>query len=506
MKSEEPSPDAVAAPTPAEGGGPVPPAPRPSPPAPSPWSRALDVLSLLVVAVLTWVWFCSLAARASDKVRTLSTIENYALAVHDQLIWNYAFTGEWKQFVHFGYDNAWTWSGHHSVWLFGVAWLYKLAPGPLTLCQIQIAFVALGAFGAWALGRARIGGWLGGLIGGLVWLAYPPLQAVALNDYQDLVLGMPWAIAAIACSRFGTRVGFAICALACAFAREEWLVVMAMVSFTGPGSLRTKLKEGLIGLAVLAPYALFLATHRAKSTGHDTPMLSQIQGMLTGEIPITRTRADFDNFYRVFFSPVQYLGLFAPLTLLLSAPALWFHATAPNNGGVDTTWSGHIHHLAPIATLLAAAAIEGMGTLVRWVRFRPRWQGLLVLIAAVAPMWWTVPLLKNVLRWNNLRTEWTLTPRTDPPDAPEWALIAATPPDAAICTDTIGSILVSSRERSYTYNESLNDKEPQRGIAACDYILVRRSDASWVSRAKAARASELIGETRNYLYYHLPWP
>lgn len=477
-----------------------------SEPAPSRSRRAFDALGWLVTAVAAWVWFCTLAARASDKVRTLRTIENYALAVHDQLIWNYAFTGEWKQTIHFGYDNTWTWSGHHSLWLFVVAQAYRFAPGPLTLCWIQIGLVALGAFAAHALGRVAIGGWLGGLVGTAVYLAYPPLQAVALNDYQDLILGTPWALAALAANRHGSRVAFALCAIAAAFTREEWVVVVAMIPFTTPGGWRKKLREGAIGLGILAPYVIFLALHRVKSTGHDTPMFSQIASMLTWPPPFTRTWVDVENFYRVLFATTQLLAFAAPLTFLMAVPALLFHATADARGGVDATWLGHIHHMAPIAALLCGATIEGIGALWKLGRGRPVWMrgvGALLVAGLVA---WNSQCLGPVIRANQLREAYTLAPRTTPPDAPEWALVAQAPADASICTDVVGSILVSSRERSYTYDESLRDKEPQRDLRACDWILVRKSHTDWWRRAKEARASEKVGETAEYVFYHLPWP
>ena len=105
-----------------------------------------------------------------------------------------------------------------------------------------------------------------------------------------------------------------------------------------------------------------------------------------------------------------------------------------------------------------------------------------------------------------LRVAWTPAPRASPPAAPEWALVAQAPADAAICTDVHASIIVSTRERSYTYDESLRDKEPAREIAACDYLMLRKRHTDWWKRAKDARGSEKVGETQEYVMYHLPWP
>lgn len=476
--------------------------------APSARARALEVAGWAVTCVAAWVWFCSMATASWDRVRTLKCVENYALAVYDQLIYNYATRGEWTQTIHFGYDDTWTWSGHHSVWIFPVAWLYSLAPGPLMLPRIQIAAVALGALAAHALGRKCIGGPVGGVLGAAVYLAYPPLQAVALNDYQDLILGTPFAIAAFAANRYGNRVAYALAALACVCAREEWVVVMAMLPFSTPGSLKKKATEGLIGLGILLPYVIFLASHRVKSTGHDTPMFSQIQSMLVWPPPFTRSWADVETFYRLFLSPTQILGLAAPLSFAMALPALFFHATADARGGVDTQWSGHIHHMAPIAAILCAATIEGIGNLVRFARAGRVWRAGAILVAASALVWWNARAVWPLVQRLSLRTEWTVVHRESPPDAPEWALLTdnQVPTDDAVCTDVYGSILVSSRPRSYTYDESLRDKAMQEEIRACDWMLVRKSDSKWMGRAAEARASVKVAETKDYALFRLPWP
>lgn len=472
-------------------------------------------LQWLIPVAAAWGWWCTLQATAWDRIRSFSCVENYALAVYNQLVWNYSSRGIWEQTIHHGYVDHWMWSGHRSLWLWAVAAIYPMDPEPLLLCRVQIALVALGAIPAYGLARHVFGGRdlspsntlqgiAGGIFGIALYLGYPPLLAIALNDYQDLILGIPFALAAIWASRAGSLPGFLLAAFACCAAREEWALVMPLIGLSYPGPLRDRAKQIGWGVGLSAFYGLLISWLGRDFAGHDNPMSSQLGGMLReGLPPITRTASDFKNFYAQFLLPLQFFGLFAPLTLLPLSATLLIHIFAPASGGVDAQWLGHIHHMSPTGTFAVAAAIEGVGWLfsrIQNARWRPRVAVGIALMAVIITMGACQPWI----RYLKLNPQFTPALRSSPADAPELALLAQVPENASIAVDVHTSLMPSSRARAFTYDDSLEDKRPKKGLSVVEYMLVKKADTEWLGRAQQVSGAEQIGETQNYALFRFP--
>ena len=163
-------------------------------------------LHWLIPLVGAWLWFCALSVQSQAQVAGLENVENYALAVFCQLFYNFSEHGIWAQTIHFGYVDSWMWSGHRTGILPLVGWIYGLDPGPEWLCRLQILMVSLGALPAYGLGRIAIGRVWGGITGMVLYLGYPPIAAIALQDYQDLVVGIPLVMLAVWQSRRKKKV------------------------------------------------------------------------------------------------------------------------------------------------------------------------------------------------------------------------------------------------------------------------------------------------------------
>lgn len=454
---------------------------------------------LLAVAAV-WLWFCSVSVAALERVQTLRMVEGYGLAVFDQLVWNYSHTGQFRQTIHFGYADSWMWSGHRSPWLFVVSWLYGLAPGPVTLCRIQIAAVALGGLPAFGLGWRVFRTPLGGLAALGLYLAYPPTTILALNDYQDVVLGIPFALAAVHQAWRGSSRGYILALLGMAAAREEWVTLAPFLGLMAPGDWRQRRPWVVRGVGVALVYAGALWVAGWGYVGHDNPMMSHAGGA-HGGLRMTRTWRDFTGFYLHFFLPVHLVAVFSPLALVPAAGALAVHLTAPLDAGVDTDWGGHIHHMAPVAASIVLAAILALGYCYRRTcHSRGMWilllLGGLLLSARVDAEW---------ARRLGLHLQFRPIPGVAVLPAPEWALVARVPADARIATDTWAAPVVSSRPTSYTYDDSFRDKVGGRGLRAVDYLLVRKAHTDWVREARRHTGAELLGETRDYLLFRMPW-
>jgi hypothetical protein len=230
-------------------------------------------------------------------------------------------------------------------------------------------------------------------------------------------------------------------------------------------------------------------------------MASHIGGFLEGMPTITRSWADVQKFYMYFLLPIQFFSLLSPLTLFPALGSLFFHLTAPAFGGVDTQWKGHIHHMAPVCAFVSAAAIEGLGWLHRKLPLSERSRPVTVSVLALVVLGVSANALRPWISYLELHPSLTPTLREDPPDAPEWTLIHSLPEDAVIATDVHTSLAVASRHESYTYDESLADKRPGKGLSILDYLLVKKVDREWQEKARAVPGVEQAGETDKYILY-----
>lgn len=455
----------------------------------------------LIPLVAAWVWFCTVANRSAQLVLSLDNIENYALAVFCQLFWMWSNLGEWAQTIHFGYVDSWMWSGHRVGWLPVVGWLYGLNPDPVWLTRVQIAVVSLGALPAWGMGRDEIHKRWGGPVGLTLYLGFPPLAAIALQDYQDLVLAIPFILGTVWQCRRGSPLGFAAFALGAAMCREELVPMIVLIGLTFPGSWRQRVPWVIKGAIVAFLYGTLIWWLGRDFTGYDNPMMSHSGDMVLSWPPVwTRELADFENFYSAFLKPVQFLSLLSPLTLLPGLGALFFHLTAPAHGGVDTAWGGHIHHMAPVVGFVVAGSIEGAGRMCRWtgswgrIRTGALWLGGLGILVS------TVALARPWMVFLGLNPALTLEMPTQ--IAEEWALIDQIPADASVATDSHMSLIIANRAEAFTYDESLADKRPGEGLRALDFIIVRKGDRSW-TEAVVLAGGKPIGETTAYELYDL---
>ncbi len=469
----------------------------------------------LLPLVTAWGMFCTLRAAAFARIRSLHVVESYGFAVYEQLIHNKAFAGHFFQTVHRGYIDHWMWSGHRSVFLYVAAWIYGFAPVPLTLSTIQVALVSLGCLPAFGLGRAAIGGVLGGGAGLLLYAAFPPLWAIALNDYQEIVLGVPFALAAGWALRERSRTGFFVAALLCACTREEWAMTLPLLGLAAPGGWRPRAWGVLTGLGAAGVFAAVAWYLGRDAVGYETPMNTQAAAVFGHLPPIQRTWADWDRFYVYFLKPINGVAALAPLTLLPGLGAFFVHLTTPNGSGIDADWRGHIHHMAPVATFLIAGAIDGLGVLAALVfpmRSLPRWRAALelhnraplavkaLLVIGLAGAFW----IHDPSWLRMLRLTPTLSPALhEPADAaPEWAVVATLPREAVVATDQDGALLVSGFTRSFTYGESLPEKS-RLGLAELDYLLVNKRDSTVFTEA-TAMGGTVVTETQRYRLVKLP--
>jgi len=468
-------------------------------PAADGWRSRLHWLIPLLGA---WVWFCALSVQSQAQVAALDNVENYALSVFCQLFYNWSEHGTWAQTIHFGYVDSWMWSGHRTGILPLMGWLYGLDPGPEWLCRMQILLVSLGAIPAYGLGRIAIGKVWGGVTGMVLYLGYPPLAAIALQDYQDLVVGIPLVMLAVWQSRRKSTWGFVVTALLAMMAREELIPMVVLIGLAVPGSFRQRMSWAGKAAAVAVSYSIVLWILGQSFSGYDNPMMSHTGDLFVQWPPVwSRTPEEFRNFYLPFLQPMHFLAFLNPLALLPALGGMFFHLTAPAHGGVDAHWRGHIHHMAPVAIFLVVATIDGVGLLVKASVRAGRWRKALLIVAGLGGLVITGALARPWMSFLDLSLQpW---PSAEVQRAAEWDLAEMIPEDAVAGTDTWASLTIANRRYAYTYDESLRDKLPGAGIEALDWILVNRRDRKWLRAATNIPGAEIVGESEDYVLVRL---
>ncbi len=446
---------------------------------PSRWPRWLPWLGILALA---WAWWATASSTAIARVAALQTVEPYAFAVHDQLVRNFSATGEFFQTVHKGYDNAWTWSGHRALTLIGAGWLYQLDPSAFGLSRFMVGAFLLGVVPAALIGRrvtrgAPVGLWLGAL----AYLGSPTLMALSLQDYQDLCMAAPalvfcwWAMGA---RRFwwaplGTFIGMA--------PREECIpMVVGVAVLSIPVALSGRVRWGrwvwnvLAAVAVAATYVWWAETYFPVATsGHDMPLENAVKGFTGG------TNRDIfldgwtflQDFYVDLLLPFGFVALLGVEGLLPAAGLVLLHMTVPVGHGVDRSWSGHAHHMAPAVAFISISVTLAVGRLLRWTSPRQRNRRL---------AWhWGCALLLTVVAWNGWQPfaesqNFRITSRVRTPEwvHPAWRLARKVPADGVPIASKDVSPAISSFAESYTYDGSLPSKAKMEGLAAGTHMIV----------------------------------
>ncbi len=464
----------------------------------------------LLPAVVAAGWGSALAWDMLARVRQLACVENYGMAVYQQLIASAALDGRYLQTIHTGYADHWMWSGHRSLWMLVVPHLYRLWPGAEMMVCLQAAIVALGCFPAFGLGWRSIGGNhpvggpLGGAMGLAIYALYPASFAVARADYQELSFGIAFTLFALHQCRRESVVGFVLAGTLLCSAREEWVAMLPLLGLSFPGSLRHRLRWTATGLGVAAAYAGLLWFLGRDFSGYDNQTVGQGAGMMELGVKWSRDWSDARNFYLGFFVPVQWLSLLAPLTLLPGLGAMFIHLTAPSAGGVDAVWTGHIHHMAPVVAFAVAGAIDGAGVVSRLLGRFPRLAGpgralalaaFVGLLATLGPVWMGATRVRPRI-FPSFGVD-------NPPLAPEWALVGRLPPGKTVATDRTGSLLVAGRRGAYTYDESMADKLKGKGLDAVDYVLVPTQDTGLAMKVQALGGTE-VARAGRYALFAMP--
>jgi hypothetical protein len=479
--------------------------------------RTLGTVAVVAaVALLSLAWWATAVSTSMARIAAMQPVESYAFAVYHQIVHNLAIHGIFEQTVHQGYDDTWTWSGHRAPALFTTALLYRLDGGAFGLARVQILQVLSGVVPAALLGRRAVDGHIGGaLLGAGLYLLTPAVLAMSLQDYQDLVLAVPFLLFLAAALR-AKHWAWVLPGVALALLPREETVALVLgmavvvVPWAQNGAGRRVVRWRRWGLNLLlagglaAAYAgLVQVAFPATETAYRMPLASAVGGMGGDQGVIFLDGWPFvQRFYRDLLVPTGGLGLLAPLVALPGAALTLFHMAIPGGHGIDRSWGGHCHHLAPAVPFLVLASIDGAGRILRLLGRAPggRWvRRFLVGAAALGLAAWTADGARSFAVRQNLRA--TLRPLNPAWVHPAWDLIASLPADAVPVVPKDLAPTVADRRVAYTIDGSLGNKAPDAGLGAATHALVDTRQAGIEARVTGMPGAQLVGADGPFRLY-----
>ena len=262
---------------------------------------------------------------------------------------------------------------HFEPILFPLSLLYLVAPSPKTLQFVQAVIVASGAFPAFALAWRRLRSPFAGLVFAAAYLLFPALQAAVTYDFHAVTLSAAFLLFALYFMLARNNLGLiAACLLALA-TKEEIPIDVALIGLSvALLQRRPRLGWGLVGLAAVWLGGELVIMHLASPLGHSPTASRYAQfGDSPGQVALyllahpLQVAHDYifspDRIYylRTLLSPLAYLPLFAPLTLLIAVPALAINMLSAS----PAMYSGIYQYNAEIVPVLIVATIESIALL-----------------------------------------------------------------------------------------------------------------------------------------------
>jgi uncharacterized membrane protein len=263
---------------------------------------------------------------------------------------------------------------HFEPIMFPISLLYLIAPSPKTLQLLQAIVVATGAFPAYWIASRRLRSSLAGVAFAAVYLLFPALQAAVTYDFHAVTLSAAFLMFALYFMLTRNNVGLFIACLLALSTKEQMPVDVAMIGLS-IALLQRRWRVGLslIGVAVVWLGIALLVMHVASPLGHsptagryaylgDSPTKAVLY-VLTHPLQVLREHVlDPGGIYylRSLLSPVGYLPLLSPLTLLIAGPAIAINVLS----SYGAMRSGIYQYNADIVPVLVLAAIESVALLV----------------------------------------------------------------------------------------------------------------------------------------------
>lgn len=277
----------------------------------------------------------------------------YDLAIFDQAVWHLS-RFEAPASTISGFENIW--GDHFSPVLALLAPLYWIWPGPESLIVAQALLLAASAVPVYFLARESLGPGSGAAMA-FAYGQYWGLQRAAAFDFHELAFAPVLIATALWSYRRARFVAMSACLVLLALVKEDMFAVCAGIGVLAAMQGRP-LRGLIIGAAAVGGFLLVVFTvipsfNAAGGYAYDGAIPD-----LTKPLSLLRSLASPPaKFYTMllWLAPFLFLPLASPLVALVVALALSrLLSTGPNH------WGPAFHYSAPMAPLVAVAAVDAL--------------------------------------------------------------------------------------------------------------------------------------------------
>jgi hypothetical protein len=329
--------------------------------------RRADALAGLLVFAVTASTIAWTIENAFERYRDLRSGWSWDLAYYNQWFWSLT-RGEGVLSVRpisdYTTEGPEAWRTNYLAPIrYVLLPIYALWPGPRTLLAVHAAIFWLVLPMAFILVRAETGSTAAGLLAVPLVLLTPLLWPLAWNDFREIQLGLPFALAAVHGVR-GRSLGWAIAGvgglLAC---RQEYAPMVASLAIVGPRApddiaRRFRWASALWFLG-LGWFLIVFFGDLAAVWGWRTPAgyLAQFGKPRAGLLETLLTAIDF---LIVGLGAWAILGAAAPRLAVLALP--WLYGLSAGRWSLrllgTESWH-HVRYAAPLAAMGLAAGLVG---------------------------------------------------------------------------------------------------------------------------------------------------
>ena len=238
---------------------------------------------------------------------------------------------------------------------------YLVVPSPKTLIALQAIVVAAGAFPTYWIASRKLRSSLAGVAFAAVYLLFPALEAAVIYPFHAVTLGAAFLMFAFYFMLTRNDRGLFIASILVMSTKEEAPLTIFMIGLSVM-LLQRRWKVGgwLASLSVAWVLLALLVTHLASPIGQSSTA-SRYGAVLHAPLTVIHSQVLGPGgiFYlRTILSPVAYLPLLSPLTLLIAVPEMLINLLSSD----PAMRAGIYHYNALIAPTLVFAAIQTAGT------------------------------------------------------------------------------------------------------------------------------------------------
>jgi len=258
---------------------------------------------------------------------------------------------------------------HFEPILLPLSLLYALIPSPKTLQFVQALVVASGALPAYWLAGRRLRSPIAGFVFALVYLLFPALQAAVVDDFHAVTLSAAFLMFAFYFMLARNDVGLFVACLLALSTKEEIPLDVIMIGLS-VALLQRRRRAGwsLVALSVVWLGIAYLTMSLVSPTGHPA-LAGRYSDFLHHPLSVLGHNVFSQSglfYFQTLLSPVGYLALFSPLTVLIAIPAMAINLLSSD----PSMRIGIYQYNAEIVPTLVFAAIEGVALLTvagQWV-------------------------------------------------------------------------------------------------------------------------------------------